>query len=56
MNLEQLSIDQLAALRDEANTVLAERASARQKELPGETDKLSALLGQTISLASPILR
>ncbi len=46
MNYEQLSIDQLAALRDELNSVLAERVSARQRELSGEAQRLSALVVQ----------
>jgi hypothetical protein len=35
MNYDQLSIEQLAALRDEVNGVLAERVAARQRELSG---------------------
>jgi hypothetical protein len=34
VNLKDLSIGQLAELRDEANTLLAERVSDRQRELP----------------------
>jgi DNA-binding protein H-NS len=44
MNLETFSIDQLAELRDQVNTVLAERVSHRQRELSSEAERLSALV------------
>jgi len=44
MNLEQLSIDELAELRDEVTTKLAERVSARQRELSSEAERLNALV------------
>jgi hypothetical protein len=44
MNIETLSIEDLAELRDRVNNLLAERVSARQKELSGEAERLGALL------------
>lgn len=54
MNLEQLSLDQLAALRDEIESVLADRVAARQKELAGEADRLAALVGQDERCGVPL--
>jgi DNA-binding protein H-NS len=53
MNYDQLSIEQLAALRDEVNAALAERVSARQRELSGESERLSALVTQTSGKSHP---
>ncbi|WP_424632064.1 hypothetical protein [Bradyrhizobium sp. SYSU BS000235] len=46
MTLESMSIEQLAELREQVNTLLADRVSARQRELSGEAERLSALIAQ----------
>jgi hypothetical protein len=53
MNPEQLSIEQLAALRDEVNSLLAERVSARRRELSSEAERLGALVTQPNSKSPP---
>jgi hypothetical protein len=42
MDLDAMSIEELAALRDRAIAKLAEKVAARQKELEAELEKLSA--------------
>jgi hypothetical protein len=44
MNLETLSIEQLADLRDQVIATLNDRVSARQKELQGEIDRLGGVV------------
>ncbi len=44
MNLESLSIEQLAELRDKVIEALNDRVSARQKELQGEIDRLGGVI------------
>jgi DNA-binding protein H-NS len=46
MNLETLSIEDLAQLRDDVNTKRAERVADRQRELSSEADRIGALLAQ----------
>ncbi len=41
MDLDSLSIEELAALRDNATEKLAEKVAARQAELEAELEKLS---------------
>jgi hypothetical protein len=41
MDLDSLSIEQLAALRDQATEKLVEKVAARQAELASEMDRLS---------------
>jgi DNA-binding protein H-NS len=43
MNLEQLSIEQLAELRDEVISTLNDRVSAKQRELQAEIDRFGSL-------------
>jgi hypothetical protein len=54
MDLDSLSIEELAALRDNATDKLAEKVAARQAELEAELEKLS-LYGKPAkkSLAAP---
>jgi hypothetical protein len=40
MQIESLSIEQLAQLRDQVITTLNDRVAARQRELQGEIDRL----------------
>ncbi|MBU6463468.1 MAG: hypothetical protein KGL35_20605 [Bradyrhizobium sp.] len=46
MNLDTLSIDQLAELRDRVNGMLAERVADRQRELSSEVDRIGALVAK----------
>jgi hypothetical protein len=39
MNIETLSIEQLAELRDQVNARLAERVTDRQRELSSEAER-----------------
>jgi DNA-binding protein H-NS len=41
IDLDSLSIEELASLRDQATEKLAEKVAARQAELEAELDKLS---------------
>lgn len=41
VDLDAMSIEELAALRDNATVKLAEKVAARQKELEAELEKLS---------------
>ncbi|MDN3273349.1 H-NS family nucleoid-associated regulatory protein [Frankia sp. RB7] len=53
MQLESLSIEELAALRDKVTQTLADKVAARQKELLAESDKLGALVTSKPSTARP---
>ena len=56
IDLDLLSIEELAALRDAATEKLAEKVAARQSELEAELDKLSQYGKLTKkSLAAPAL-
>jgi hypothetical protein len=46
MNLETLSIEQLADLRDKVITALSDKVAARQKELLAESDPQRVLSGR----------
>jgi DNA-binding protein H-NS len=52
MQLESLSIEDLAELRDQVIATLNERVSARQKELQGEIDRLGGVVSSTPSKPS----
>jgi hypothetical protein len=43
MNLETLSIEQLADLRDQVIATINDRVSARQRELQSEIDRLGGV-------------
>ncbi len=45
VDLDSMSIDDLAKLRDQASEKLAEKVAARQLELAAEMEKLAALAG-----------
>lgn len=45
VDLDSMSIDDLAKLRDQANEKLAEKVAARQLELAAEMEKLAAFGG-----------
>ncbi|MES2027974.1 MAG: hypothetical protein V4477_02230 [Pseudomonadota bacterium] len=58
IDLDSLSIEELAALRDHASDKLAEKVAARQAELEAELDKLaqygkSTKKSQTAPVAKP---
>ncbi|MDB5616185.1 hypothetical protein [Tardiphaga sp.] len=57
IDLDQLSIEELAALRDQAADKLAEKVAARQAELEAELEKLSQY-GRAVkkSQATPVAR
>jgi DNA-binding protein H-NS len=57
IDLDSLSIEELAALRDHASDKLAEKVAARQAELEAELDKL-AQYGKTVkkSQATPVAK
>ncbi|QUS39917.1 hypothetical protein RPMA_14545 [Tardiphaga alba] len=57
IDLDSLSIEQLAALRDQATDKLAEKVAARQAELEAELDKL-AQYGKVVkkSQATPVAK
>jgi DNA-binding protein H-NS len=44
MQLESLSIEQLADLRDQVVSTLSDRVSARQRELQSEIDRLGGVI------------
>lgn len=46
VDLDAMSIEELAALRDNAAVKLAEKVAARQKELEAELEKLSIYGGK----------
>ena len=49
VDLDSMSIDDLAKLRDQASEKLADKIAARQRELAAEMEKLAAL-GKTANL------
>lgn len=53
VDLDAMSIEELAALRDNATVKLAEKVAARQKELEAELEKLSAYGGKPRKGAAP---
>lgn len=53
IDLDAMSIEELAALRDNATVKLAEKVAARQKELEAELEKLSAYGGKPRKAAAP---
>ena len=56
MNIENLTIEQLADLRDKVISTLSDKVSARQRELSGEAERLSAILGQPNGKTPPKVR
>ncbi|QIO32310.1 hypothetical protein [Bradyrhizobium sp. 1(2017)] len=44
MQIESLSIEELAALRDKVTQTLADKVAARQKELLAESERVGALV------------
>ena len=57
IDLDQLSIEELATLRDQAGDKLAEKVAARQAELEAELEKL-AQYGKSVkkSQATPVAK
>ena len=57
IDLDQLSIEELATLRDQASDKLAEKVAARQAELEAELEKL-AQYGKSVkkSQATPVAK
>jgi hypothetical protein len=53
IDLDAMSIEELAALRDNATVKLAEKVAARQQELEAELEKLSAYGGKPRKTPSP---
>ena len=53
MNLETLSIEDLASLRDRVITALSDKVAARQKELLVESERVGALVNSKPSTARP---
>jgi hypothetical protein len=51
IDLDSLSIDELARLREQAADKLAEKVAARQRELTAELDKLSVYGKKTKTVA-----
>ena len=47
LDIKNLSIEHLAALRDDAAKLLAERVGERQRELEGEIARISKLTAKT---------
>jgi hypothetical protein len=52
MQIESLSIEDLADLRDKVIATLNDRVTARQRELQGEIDRLGGVIGKTLHSAS----
>jgi len=52
VDLDSMSIDELAKLCDQASEKLADRIAARQQELAAEMEKLAAL-GKKTKVAAP---
>lgn len=52
VDLDSMSIDELARLRDQASDKLADKVAARQRELAAEMEKLSAF-GKKAKAAAP---
>jgi DNA-binding protein H-NS len=53
MQIESLSIEELAALRDKITQALADKVAARQKELLAEVEKVGALVTSKPSTVRP---
>jgi DNA-binding protein H-NS len=53
MNLETLSIEDLAALRERVITALSDKVAARQKELLAESERVGTLVTSKPSTARP---
>jgi hypothetical protein len=53
VDLDAMSIEELAALRDNATVKLAEKVAARQQELEAELEKLSAFGGKPRKVPAP---
>jgi len=53
VDLDAMSIEELAALRDSATVKLAEKVAARQKELEAELEKLSTFGGKPRKASAP---
>lgn len=53
MNLETLSIEDLATLRDNVIQTLSDKVAARQKELLAESERVGALVTSKPSTARP---
>ncbi len=51
-----MSIEQLAELHEQVNTLLADKVSARQAELSGESETLAALIAQSAGKSAPQIR
>lgn len=52
VDLDSMSIDELAKLRDQASDKLADKVAARQQELAAEMEKLAAF-GKKTKVAAP---
>lgn len=52
VDLDSMSIDDLATLRDQASEKLADKIAVRQRELAAEMEKLTAL-GKTAKAGAP---
>lgn len=52
VDLDSMSIEDLAQLRDQATEKLAEKVAARQRELVAEMERLSAF-GKTVKTPTP---
>jgi hypothetical protein len=53
VDLDSMSIDDLANLRDQASEKLAEKIAARQVELAAEMEKLAAFGGKKAKITVP---
>lgn len=53
MNLDSMTIEQLAELRDRVIQTLSDKVAARQKELSSESERLGALVTSKPSTARP---
>jgi hypothetical protein len=53
MQIESLSVEDLAALRDKVLSTLADKVAARQKELLAESERVGALVTSKPSTARP---
>ena len=53
MQIESLSIEDLAALRDRVLSTLADKVAARQKELLAESERVGALVTSKPSTVRP---
>jgi DNA-binding protein H-NS len=53
MNLDSMTIEQLAELRDRVIQTLSDKVAARQKELSSEAERLDALVTSKPSVARP---